>query len=97
MQGQQHFDVRREVTTISFAIAFGSLGALTLGAKPTPPPFPGYVKRALAVVAWKTRVPVMGPLRLPISSSVYPNNGTFLPTRMRHGRSMRSRGGGNIT
>ncbi len=81
MQRQQHFDVRREVTATSFAIAFGSLGALALGAKATPPTFPGYVKQALAITARKTRVPVLGPLWIPnrtaASSRLGPKDGTF--------------------
>lgn len=70
-------DIRRRVTAISFAIGFGSLGVLTLGAKTIPPAFPRYVQQALAVAAKNTRVPVLGPLRIPTNMSVYPKGGTF--------------------
>ncbi len=74
-------DVRRRVTAISFAIGFGSLGVLTLGAKTIPPAFPPYVQQALAAAAKKTRVPVLGPLWIPnrtaASSRLGPKDGTF--------------------
>ena len=72
----QRVDVRRRATIVSLIIGSTSLGALTLGAKATPA-FPPYVQQALAVAAKKTRVPVLGPLRIPSSESVYPKDGTF--------------------
>jgi len=73
----QYVEVRRRATIVSLIIGGTSLGALTLGAKATPPAFPPYVQQALAVAAKKTRVPVLGPLRIPPSASVYPKDGTF--------------------
>ena len=73
----QRVEVRRRATIVSLIIGGTSLGALTLGAKATPPAFPPYVQQALAVAAKKTRVPVLGPLRIPTNMSVYPKDGTF--------------------
>ncbi len=76
----QRVDVRPRTRTLILTVVLmgeTSLGALTLGAKASPPAFPLYVRQALAVAAKKTQVPVFGPLRIPPNASVYPKDGTF--------------------